>query len=65
MTLEKLERYIAYIDKHMATIPNTLPKEDRAILSDAVHNAYSLPEFEIKGVRERCERRINELFGET
>ena len=63
-TEEKLERYQRYVDKHLATLPNTLPKEDRDILKDIVHNTFSLPELRIKGVQERLERRIEELFGD-
>ena len=63
-TEEKLERYQKYVDKHLATLPNTLPKEDREIMKDIMHNTFSLPQFQIKGVRERLERRIEELFGD-
>lgn len=60
---DKLERYLAYLDKHMRAIPNTLPQVDRDLVNDAIHNQFSLPEFEHKGLRERLQRRIDELFG--
>ena len=61
---DKLERYRKYIEEHLKTLPNTLPHEDREIVSALVNNGFCLPEYRIKGVRERLERRIEELFGE-